>query len=157
MSSVIEHIAFDQFVLDCRRLANIIHKAGAPKRIVAVTRGGLVPASVISQFLDIREIHTIGLSSYDDMQKSEDIVEYVCPDVEDSPDTLFVDDLVDSGHTHQYIKEKYPHSKIAVIYSKNPPCSLKAHDIIRHCRQWCQRNYHLIAIPFHIVICLPPV
>lgn len=124
MSSVIEHIGFDQFVLDCRRLANIIYKAGAPKRIVAITRGGLVPASVLSQFLDIREIHTIGLSSYDDMQKSEDIVEYVCPDVEDSPDTLFVDDLVDSGHTHQYIKEKYPHSKIAVIYSKNPDCKL---------------------------------
>lgn len=135
---VSEHITYEQFDLECRRLANIIAKHGKPKRLVAITRGGLVAASLLSQFLDIREIHTIGLAVYDDAHtRLEKVIEYVMPDASiDSPDTLFVDDLIDSGRTHKIIRERFPQSKMAVIYSKKPEHKLDYPAVEKYGEEW---------------------
>ena len=49
---------------------------GSPRRgrgtgIVAITRGGLVPAHIIARELDIRLIDTVCISSYDDEAQRE--------------------------------------------------------------------------------------
>ena len=50
---------------DARYLSEVLHKKGPWKGIIAVTRGGLVPAALVARELDIRLIDTICVTSYD--------------------------------------------------------------------------------------------
>lgn len=87
-------------------------------RIVAISRGGLIPACLIAEHLNIREIHSLALYSYRADGTQGDITVLVRPDVPDTPDTLFVDDLVDGGKTAKYIKQNYPNSSFLPLFSK---------------------------------------
>ena len=44
---------------------------GPWKGIIAVTRGGLVPAAIVARELEIRLIDTVCLASYDDRAQGE--------------------------------------------------------------------------------------
>jgi xanthine phosphoribosyltransferase len=60
-------VSWDQFHRDARALAWRL--AGAKRRlegIVCITRGGLVPAAIISRELGIRVIETVSVASYHD-------------------------------------------------------------------------------------------
>jgi len=89
----------------------------APFRgIVAVTRGGLVPAAIVARELDIRLIDTICVSSYDHMDQRE---ARILKDWEgDSEGWLIVDDLVDTGKTARIVRDKLPKAHFATIYAK---------------------------------------
>ena len=50
---------------DARYLSEVLHQKGPWKGIIAVTRGGLVPAALVARELDIRLIDTICVTSYD--------------------------------------------------------------------------------------------
>ena len=65
-----EYISYEEINSECKKLAYIL--AGCDfKRIIAVARGGLVPACVLAQFLGIREISSISLASYEGEARSE--------------------------------------------------------------------------------------
>src|SRR5258706_15408483 len=49
---------------DARYLSEKLHAKGPWKGIIAVTRGGLVPAALVARELDIRLIDTICITSY---------------------------------------------------------------------------------------------
>lgn len=49
-----EYISYEEINSECKKLAYILAGCGF-KRIIAVARGGLVPACVLAQFLGIRE------------------------------------------------------------------------------------------------------
>ena len=87
-------------------------------RLVAISRGGLVPACLLAEYLDIREVHSLSLYSYHPDGTQGDITVLVSPDVPDAPDTLFVDDLVDGGKTAEYIKQNYPNASFLPLFSK---------------------------------------
>ncbi|MBO7258167.1 MAG: hypothetical protein J6V11_04425 [Alphaproteobacteria bacterium] len=87
-------------------------------RLVAISRGGLVPACLLAEYLDIREIHALSLYSYRPDGTQGDVTVLVRPDVPDTPDTLFVDDLVDGGKTAEYIKQAYPNASFLPLFSK---------------------------------------
>ena len=57
-------VSWDQFHRDARALAWRLSGAGPFEAMVAVTRGGLVPAAVIARELGIRVIDTLCVSSY---------------------------------------------------------------------------------------------
>ena len=118
-----EYISYNTIVEDTRELAEKLIPYGFNK-IIAVTRGGMIPACLIAQFLNIKEISSIALASYDDENKSGEIKLLVCPDIEIDEKTLFVDDLFDTGNTYRYIKQKYPQAKIAVVYTKDQNAQL---------------------------------
>ncbi len=86
--------------------------------LIAVSRGGAVPAAIIAQELKIKRNYTISLESYNESDKQESINQLTSLDIEDSPNNIFVDDLVDTGNTLLYLKKKYPKSKFAAIYKK---------------------------------------
>ena len=65
--------------------------------IVAVTRGGLVPAAVVARELDIRLIDSLCIASYDDRRQGE--LEILKAPQGDGAGWLVVDDLVDTGGT----------------------------------------------------------
>lgn len=79
--------------------------------IVAISRGGLVPARLIARELDVREIFTIAVSSYSDKTnlQQDSITVYQGLDglsidnINRYRFALFVDDIVDSGSTLDFI------------------------------------------------------
>ena len=69
------HISWEQIHRDSRALAWRLEKM-APhgtswKAIVAVTRGGMVPAMVVARELDLRIVETISVKSYNHQVQSE--------------------------------------------------------------------------------------
>ena len=84
--------------------------------IVAITRGGLVPAAVVARELELRLIDTLCIASYDDRQQGEmTVLKRVDGDGEG---WLIIDDLVDTGKTAKAVREMLPRAHFATIYAK---------------------------------------
>ena len=82
------------------------------KQIVAVSKGGFVPATMIANKLDI-PVYALGIKSYNGMKQGE-IEEYQpLPEGFIFKDTLIIDDVVDTGKTISYIIDKYDLDKRA--------------------------------------------
>jgi len=89
------------------------------KGIVAVTRGGLVPAAIIARELEIRMIDTACISSYDHMNQRETrTLKGVIPEVGEGEGWLIIDDLVDTGKTAVVLRKMMPKAHFATIYAK---------------------------------------
>ena len=117
------HVSWDQIHRDARALAWRLD--GTPWRaIVAITRGGLVPAMIVARELDIRVIDTISVKSYKGVGSDAgqgELKVMKSPDpalVGDGEGILVVDDLVDSGRTLELIREMYPKAHFATVYAK---------------------------------------
>ena len=93
--------------------------------MIAVTRGGLVPAAVIARELGIRVIDTLCVSSYSHTsQVSEPTVLKGISDAVarlgggNGNGLLVVEDLVDTGKTARIVRDLVPQAHIAAVYAK---------------------------------------
>ena len=109
-------ISWEQLHRDSKALAWRLVEMKAWKGIVAITRGGLVPASIIARELEIRLVDTICISSYDHQQQGE-IAVLKAPDT-DSDGWLLIDDLVDTGNTARVVRNRLPQAHFATVYAK---------------------------------------
>ena len=109
-------ISWEQLHRDAKALAWRLLDMKTWKGIIAITRGGLVPASIIARELEIRLVDTVCISSYDfkDMGESK-ILKSV--DIDDT-DWLLVDDLVDTGRTAGIVRDMLPNAHFATVYAK---------------------------------------
>lgn len=121
-------ISWDKIVADSRLLAAMC-LAKRPQSlkwsaIVAVTRGGLIPAALLAEKMGIRIVDTVCIQSYNtlDQRLAEAII---LKDINGGWDTrlgfddfLVVDDLVDSGETADTIKTHLPGAHFACLYAK---------------------------------------
>tara|TARA_B100001996_G_scaffold294474_1_gene234719 strand:- start:702 stop:1205 length:504 start_codon:yes stop_codon:yes gene_type:complete len=118
------HVSWDQIHRDSRALAWRLEGKGPLggqwKAIIAITRGGMVPAMIIARELDIRIVETISIKSYDHNSQSEaKILKPSNSDVIlDGDGIIIIDDLVDSGKTMQLVRESHPKAHFASIYAK---------------------------------------
>src|SRR5579864_8115669 len=64
-------VSWDQFHRDARALVWRLAGAGPFEAIVAVTRGGLVPAAIVARELGIRVIETVCVASYNHVSQGE--------------------------------------------------------------------------------------
>ena len=119
------HVSWDQIHRDSRALAwRLDHQGpgegGAWRAVVAITRGGMVPACIVARELDLRVVDTISVKSYDNQsQTSAQVIK--SPDAElmrDGSGILVVDDLVDSGKTLELVRNLYPKAHFATVYAK---------------------------------------
>jgi xanthine phosphoribosyltransferase len=108
---------------DARYLSEVLHAKGPWKGIIAVTRGGLVPAALVARELDIRLVDTICVTSYDSgeagaaAQKQGEVT--VLKGVAgDGDGYLLIDDLVDTGRTAQAVRRLLPKAYFATLYAK---------------------------------------
>jgi len=119
------HVSWDQIHRDSRALAwRLDHQGplagGAWKAVVAITRGGMAPAMIVSRELDIRMVDTVSVKSYDHQTQSEPRV-IKSPDMEvvgDGEGVLIVDDLVDTGKTLEVVRKLMPKAHFATVYAK---------------------------------------
>ncbi len=118
------HISWDQIHRDSRALAWRLDGEGPDdggwRAVVAITRGGMAPAMIVSRELDIRTVDTISIKSYDHQSRSDAKV-LKSPDPElmgDGTGILIVDDLVDSGKTLEVVREMFPRAHFATVYAK---------------------------------------
>jgi xanthine phosphoribosyltransferase len=109
-------ISWEQLHRDSKALAWRLADMKAWQGIVTITRGGLVPASIIARELEIRLVDTVCISSYDVRDKSEStILKSVNTD---GDDWLLVDDLVDTGQTARIVRDMLPKAHFATVYAK---------------------------------------
>ncbi len=109
-------ISWEQLHRDSKALAWRLVDMKTWKGIVAITRGGLVPASIIARELEIRLVDTVCVSSYEFKKMGESkILKSV--DIEDD-DWLLVDDLVDTGRTARIVRDMLPKAHFATVYAK---------------------------------------
>jgi xanthine phosphoribosyltransferase len=93
---------------------------GPWKDVIAVTRGGLVPAAIIAREMDIRIVDTLCITTYDDQLKGTLEVLKV-PDQaisEHGKDWLLIDDLVDTGTTAKKALQLLPKAYCPTVYAK---------------------------------------
>lgn len=110
-------ISWEQLHRDSRALAWRLLEYDYFKGIVAITRGGLVPASIVARELDIRLIETVCVSSYD-WQDQRGEIEILKPLQMDGDGWLLIDDLVDTGRTAKSVREMMPKAHFATVYAK---------------------------------------
>jgi len=115
-------VSWDQFHRDARALAWRLSAAGPFHAVVAITRGGLVPAAVVARELGIRIIETVGVASYDYEKQGEiTVLKQVSQEVvgkDQGKGVLIVDDLVDTGNTAKVVREMLPKAHFATVYAK---------------------------------------
>ena len=64
-------VSWDQFHRDCRALTWRLNEGGPFHAVVAITRGGLVPAAIVARELDVRLIDTVCIASYDHTRQGD--------------------------------------------------------------------------------------
>ncbi len=115
-------VSWDQFHRDARALAWRLSAAGPFRAVVAITRGGLVPAAIVARELGIRVIESVCVASYDyDKQGEILVLKPVSLDIVGSDKgagVLIVDDLVDTGATAKLVREMMPKAHFATVYAK---------------------------------------
>lgn len=119
------HVSWDQLHRDARALAWRLQghgpaEGGEWKAVVAITRGGMVPAMIVARELDIRTIDTISVKSYKKGAQGE-LEVLKSPDpamMGDGEGVLVVDDLVDSGRTLELVRTMFPKAHFATVYAK---------------------------------------
>ena len=110
-------VSWDRLHRDTKALSWRLHDLGKRwKGIVAVTRGGLVPAAVIARELGIHYIDTVCITSYKFKEQGEmDVLKKIDDSGED---LLIIDDLVDTGATAKVVKNMLPNAYFATVYAK---------------------------------------
>ena len=115
-------MSWDQFHRDARALAWRLAAAGPFTAIVAITRGGLVPAAIVARELNVRLIETVCVESYHDYTKQGELrlIKTVRRNIIKlgGKGVLIVDDLVDTGKTAKVVRELLPGAHFATVYAK---------------------------------------
>lgn len=102
-----------------KKLSALLKKTGKEwSRVIAVTRGGLVPACLVARDLDIRLIDTVSVKSYDHQTQSAAQVLKTPDGVGTGAGCLIVDDLSDTGNTFKALRQILPDATYACLYVK---------------------------------------
>jgi xanthine phosphoribosyltransferase len=109
-------VTWDELHRHARALAWRLLDLGPWAGIVAVTRGGLVPAAIVARELDVRLVDTVCIASYSDRQQGE--AKVLKGITGDGTGWLIVDDLVDTGLTARVVREMLPKAHFATVYAK---------------------------------------
>ncbi len=113
-------VTWDQLHRDARTLATSLMPLGAFTGIVAVSRGGLIPAAIVARELECRLVETVCVVSYKEEAGTQENVTVLKPPsaAGDGAGFLIVDDLVDTGDTARQVRSLLPKAHFACLYAK---------------------------------------
>lgn len=115
-------VSWEALHAGARALARRLAEKGPWTGIVAVARGGLVPAAIVARELGIRKVETVCVASYDDRVRGEvsllsdpAALRRTCGD---GSGWLVIEDIADTGNTLQAVREILPRAHFAALYAK---------------------------------------
>ena len=120
-------VTWDQLHRDARALAWRLMDRGPFAGIVAITRGGLIPAAIVARELDVRLVETVSVLSYaagssgtliEEERRGAPVVIKPPAAAGDGDRYLIVDDLVDTGATARVVRALLPRAHFAAVYAK---------------------------------------
>jgi xanthine phosphoribosyltransferase len=121
-------VSWHGFHNDCRQLARRLMEHGPWHGLIAITRGGLIPAAIIARELNVHLVDTVCISSYQhDVQGGLTVLKSV---EGDGDGYLVIDDLVDTGVTAKAVRKMLPKAFFATVYAK--PEGRKMTDLFIH-------------------------
>jgi xanthine phosphoribosyltransferase len=118
---------YDRFKNDIQQLGPLCG-AFSPDIIVGIARGGVTLAHALSAHLDIRNLQTLRVESYDGQSQRQSVTISGECDFGHAGRVLIVDDIVDSGKTLnallEQLRTRYPaiEFKTASIFTKATAC-----------------------------------
>lgn len=126
MTEILRHqktfpVGWEELHRHSKALAWRLLERGPWRGIIAVTRGGLVPAAIVARELDVRLVDTLCIASYQDLGKdvgSKSAVQVLKRIEGDGDGFLIIDDLVDTGHTARAVRDMLPKAHFATVYAK---------------------------------------
>ena len=121
-------VSWDQLHRDARALAWRLMDKGPFTGIVAITRGGLIPAAIIARELDVRLVESVSVVLYaagssgslieEERGTATPVVVKPPAAAGDGSGYLLVDDLVDTGTTARVVRGLLPRAHFATVYAK---------------------------------------
>ena len=111
-------VTWDQLHRDARALAWRLIDKGPFTGIVAITRGGLIPAAIIARELDCRLVESVSVLTYEEEDRGTPVVCKPPTAAGDGTGFLIVDDLVDTGTTGRVVRSLLPNAHFAAVYAK---------------------------------------
>jgi xanthine phosphoribosyltransferase len=120
-------VTWDQLHRDARALAWRLMDLRPFAGIVAITRGGLIPAAIVARELDVRLVETVSIVTYaagsggsliEEERRGAPVVIKPPAAAGDGAGYLIVDDLVDTGATARVVRALLPRAHFAAVYAK---------------------------------------
>ncbi len=147
-----EILSWNRIARDAKRLASLVKESGYKIDIaVAIARGGLVPARILSEYLHIRDLTTIKVEHWGITATPSEkaVIKFpLCVDIKDR-NVLLIDDTTDTGDTLrvsiEYLKSfKLRDIRTATLIHKT--CSEVTPDyFVRKVMKW-----KWIIFPWHV-------
>jgi len=143
-------VSWDEVVEWCRQLSLKIKESGwSPDTIVAIARGGYVPARLLCDFLDIHELLSVQVLHWG---KAAEItakahVKYPLKVNLSGKKVLLVDDIADTGDSIIVAKEhlesecKPSEIKVATMQWISPVCKIKPDYYVDEVKEWIWYQY----------------
>ena len=114
-------LSWDDIEALSAELADAVVNARGPvdpqATLLGVSRGGLIPATLVAHRLGVRKVEALGLMSYEDGPDGTQgaLVEYgEAPRVA----SIIIDDIIDTGRTLEALRARYPDAIIAALVDK---------------------------------------
>ncbi len=116
-------VTWDQLHRDARALAWRLIGKGPFCGVVAITRGGLIPAAIVARELKLRVIESISVVTYaqggeGEQARGAPAVVKLPVAAGDGAGWLLIDDLVDTGTTARVVRALLPKAHFATVYAK---------------------------------------
>jgi len=117
-------VTWDELHRHARALAWRLLEQAPWQGIIAITRGGLVPAAIVARELNVRLIETVCVASYQNYKNEGELtlLKGIAPEVTalraQGRGVLIVDDLVDTGKTARVVRDILPAAHFAAVYAK---------------------------------------
>ena len=111
-------VSWEELHRTSKALAWRLLELGPFEGLVAVTRGGLVPAAIVARELEIRLIDTACMASYHGQERGQVKILKEAGLAGGGKGWLIVDDLVDTGETYKALRVLLPKAHFATVYAK---------------------------------------
>jgi len=134
-------------------VSKITHQNDNVTNIIAVSRGGLIPATIISHLLNVDKVYSLGIKSYKGKSKNGEPILYqelsgatMWMMRSSTGCTLIVDDICDTGDTFKFIKSrvtgKLDNTRFVSLILK-PKCPFVP-------RYYAEKSYKWIVYPWEL-------
>jgi xanthine phosphoribosyltransferase len=111
-------LGWDEIERDATALAAMLRMGPPIAGLIAVARGGLIPAALLARALDVRMVESIAVASYEGFEPGEPRLLKPAAVPHEGAGWLIVDDLVDLGTTARFVRGLLPRARFACLYAK---------------------------------------